>query len=353
VLVKTDGKKKIKTIYGQIEVSKTVALGHMSHGFGISPYLQEKMLYIGQKEVFSEGSATFKNLTQLDVCPNQIQRLCQYYGSLPETDQIINTVHPAQETDSTSVLYAQFDGSNIFIDDEWKEVKLGRIFSEGDMKVQKSDYEGVAVRTTIEKSDYLAHKGNYLKFTERFEIMLNDRLSQGHKELVFVTDGETWIENWLADNYSQYPRILDYYHAVKPLKAFAEKGIPSDEKRKQWLDRQKSYLLSSQMLLLLSEVDKIQNLSKVAQTAKDDLLRYYKNNKHRMDYANYQLNEWSIGSGAIESAHRVVIQKRMKLCGQRWGKNAQPILNLRVINKSKKWDKIIKLVLEKSFANAA
>ncbi|MEO8764779.1 MAG: hypothetical protein ABI416_10850 [Ginsengibacter sp.] len=34
-----------------------------------------------------------------------------------------------------------------------------------------------------------------------------------------------------------------------------------------------------------------------------------------------------IGSGAIESAHRTVIQKRMKLSGQRWSKcGAQNIL---------------------------
>lgn len=37
------------------------------------------------------------------------------------------------------------------------------------------------------------------------------------------------------------------------------------------------------------------------------------------------------GSGAIELAHRKVIQKRMKQSGQRWGKaGAQNMLNLRV-----------------------
>lgn len=325
----------------------------MSHSFGISPYLQEKMLYIGQKEVFSEGANTFKSLLQLKVSSSQIQRICLFYGTLSETEDIVKTAHPSQETDADSVLYAQVDGSNIPTDDGWKEVKLGRIFSEGDMKTQSSNYQGVAPRTTIEKSDYLAHKGNYIDFTNHFEILLNDRLSQPHKSVVFITDGETWIENWLEEHYGQYPRILDYYHAVKPLKAFADKAIQLEDKRKEWIDKQKGFLFSSQSDQILSEVEKLENLSDVAKTLKQDLIRYYKNNEHRMDYANYRLNDWSIGSGAIESAHRVVIQKRMKLCGQRWGSNAQPMLNLRAINKSKKWDKVIQLVNNKSFANAA
>jgi hypothetical protein len=58
-----------------------------------------------------------------------------------------------------------------------------------------------------------------------------------------------------------------------------------------------------------------------------------------MDYKKYkQLGCGIRGSGAIESAHRTVIQKRMKLSGQRWGKQGvQNMLNIRVINKNRQW----------------
>lgn len=325
----------------------------MSHSFSISPYLQEKMIYLGQKEVFASASDTFENLLQLKVCPSQIQRICLFYGGLPETEQIMQTAHSSEEGDEDSVFYVQVDGSNIPTDDGWKEVKLGRIFSESDMEVKYPVYQGIAPRTTIHKSDYYAYKGNYLEFTKRFEVLLNDRLSQSPKSVVFITDGETWIENWLAENYGEYPRILDYYHAIKPLKSFAEKAIQSEQEKQEWLEKQIDLLLCSQSGEVLKEVEKIEKLSQAALSLKQDLIRYYKNNQHRMDYANYRLKNWSIGSGAIESAHRVVIQKRMKLCGQRWGNNAQPMLNLRVINKSQKWNKIIELINNKSFANAA
>lgn len=51
-----------------------------------------------------------------------------------------------------------------------------------------------------------------------------------------------------------------------------------------------------------------------------------------------------IGSGAIESAHKTLVQKRMKQSGQRWTwKEAQHMLNLRVVRKNNDWNKIIEL----------
>lgn len=47
----------------------------------------------------------------------------------------------------------------------------------------------------------------------------------------------------------------------------------------------------------------------------------------------------------IESAHRMVIQKRMKLSGRQWSKiGAQHMLNLTVTAMNDRWDKIIQMV---------
>lgn len=64
-----------------------------------------------------------------------------------------------------------------------------------------------------------------------------------------------------------------------------------------------------------------------------------------MDYKRYlQIGSGLIGSGTIESAHRTVIQKRMKQSGQRWSvRGAQNMLQLRTTRKSGHWSKIIAL----------
>ena len=52
-----------------------------------------------------------------------------------------------------------------------------------------------------------------------------------------------------------------------------------------------------------------------------------------------------IGSGAIESAHRTVIQKRMKRSAQRWTKKkAQNMLALRCTRMSGEWNKVVQLI---------
>ena len=59
----------------------------------------------------------------------------------------------------------------------------------------------------------------------------------------------------------------------------------------------------------------------------------------------YRANGLLIGSGAIESAHRNVLQQRLKLSGQRWSiEGAQNIANLRAYNKGNQWGKVIDLI---------
>lgn len=65
-----------------------------------------------------------------------------------------------------------------------------------------------------------------------------------------------------------------------------------------------------------------------------------------MDYKRYKnVGAGLIGSGTIESAHRTVVQKRMKQSGQRWSnKGAQNMLNLRVLSMNKQWDKVVDMI---------
>jgi hypothetical protein len=62
-----------------------------------------------------------------------------------------------------------------------------------------------------------------------------------------------------------------------------------------------------------------------------------------MRYAQYRkIGCGIIGSGAIESAHRTVIQKRMKLSGQRWSTDGvKNMLRLRIISMNRQWVKVI------------
>ena len=105
-------------------------------------------------------------------------------------------------------------------------------------------------------------------------------------------------------------------------------------------------------------LDNIINANANANAKEDDvkkITKYYQNNRERMKYGQYRnIGCGIIGSGAIESAHRTVIQKRMKQSGQRWStKGAKNMLRLRVISMNRRWDKVINFLKAPPLAKSA
>lgn len=48
---------------------------------------------------------------------------------------------------------------------------------------------------------------------------------------------------------------------------------------------------------------------------REEVLGYFENPKHRMDYPTYEANGWYIGSGAVESACKTVVGQRFRARG--------------------------------------
>ena len=67
--------------------------------------------------------------------------------------------------------------------------------------------------------------------------------------------------------------------------------------------------------------------------------RYLSNRTEQLDYKGAIEKGLPIGSGEIESAHRYVIQARLKLSGAWWeAANAETMLTLRTVRANGKWD---------------
>jgi hypothetical protein len=74
-------------------------------------------------------------------------------------------------------------------------------------------------------------------------------------------------------------------------------------------------------------------------TAIEQAFRYLERREAMMDYAHFQKNRLPIGSGMVESGHKVVMQKRMKQAGMRWAETSlNPMLALRAALCNKTWE---------------
>jgi hypothetical protein len=68
-------------------------------------------------------------------------------------------------------------------------------------------------------------------------------------------------------------------------------------------------------------------------------ITYFKNNKHRCEYARLKAQNKPIGSGIVESACKTVVQMRCKRAGQRWEHDGgQAILRFRSLLLSNQLD---------------
>lgn len=230
-------------------------------------------------------------------------------------------------------MYCEADGSMILTREEsWKEVKLGRIFRSDTIEDHRSEGQ------KIKESKYVGRLGGLDDFIPLMEEELKKYKALGSR-LVFISDGAPWIRNWVTEAYPKATQILDFYHAVEYLGKLGE-HIKS-EPHKDWVKRYVDQLLKKGGRSVIQSLRKIQLKDQNAKDTKAQVIRYFENNAYRMNYPAYEKKGYYIGSGAIESAHRTDIQKRLKLAGQRWSiEGAQQVLNLRVMRMSGKWNLI-------------
>ena len=328
-----DRRKKTLTVFGELTVAKSHPFSEAVNGFQISPRMQQLIGYCGQLDSYEKSNEVLKEMLQIEVSDTQIYRVTDFYGKAVEVT--VNNEAVLSPVKANEVMYVEADGSMILTREEgWSEVKVGRIFKSSDCL----HTEGKA--GWISHSQYTAHLGSHKEFTKTLDNLI-DKYGNLGKRLVFVSDGATWIKNWIEDAFPKAICILDYYHACEHLHEFSSSIFTDKAKEKIWTDKQKEWLLKGAVKTVISNIKRVGKNSEAA----NGLINYYSKNKNRMKYQEYvKIGCGIIGSGAIESAHKTLVQKRMKQSGQRWTwKGAQHMLNLRVVRKNNDWNKIIEL----------
>ena len=163
---------------------------------------------------------------------------------------------------------------------------------------------------------------------------------QGHRAHG-VGDGAPWIAHQVRQRFgSQGSYLLDFYHVCEYLGAAAHAMEDQPAAQQAWCARQKDRLKTRGLELVLEE---LQARLEPPQAPDEDApvrrcYRYLSQRQDQLDYAGAISQGLPIGSGEIESAHRYLIQKRLKLPGSWWlAANAENMLALRVNRANGEW----------------
>lgn len=161
---------------------------------------------------------------------------------------------------------------------------------------------------------------------------------------VALSDGGAGLEDFLRVNFPRVEAvILDFYHATEYLAKLSAALHPHDEEAALVQTKSWCRLLRDEggavMIAVLEEWDwpARQGLKAV----REEVLSYFRNQMHRMDYPTYEANGWYIGSGAVESACKTVVGQRLKGAGMRWSEaGGDAVCHVRALYRSEasQWD---------------
>src|SRR5512135_40830 len=152
----------------------------------------------------------------------------------------------------------------------------------------------------------------------------------GADAILFVADGARWIWNRvgallrrLGIKPEQRNELVDFYHAVEHLGTIAalQRRWTAVE-RQHWIRRQRRRLLKGRLDEVQAAIDEL--CGRRASKALKRERAYFKRNgsKGRMDYARIAALKMPIGSGAIESTIRRVVNLRLKGASLYWHKKS-------------------------------
>lgn len=166
--------------------------------------------------------------------------------------------------------------------------------------------------------------------------------------VVILSDGAPWITNIWEKYFPFAIRILDLYHLKEKVGKFSYqifRGKKKEQKRIEWVKMTNHLLEEGKWRDVLSskEVFAYKDAQVNSSAGEVNLYKYIYDNRDFIDYSRYKEEGLFVGSGAIESGNKNVMQKRLKLSGMRWKINrAQAVMALRCkLMSTDLWEKVV------------
>ena len=309
--------------------------------------LMAEAAYYGQNQhSFADASEMLKKALHMDINRETMRKVTEEAGNkvfIADTEKaahILENMHEIEtEPDSKKkkgVLYIMTDGAavNTRVKDEngstWRENKTVIAFTDKDM-IKRTDGGHIIVR-----KEYAAFIGSAEQFRGH---ILNAAINAGYgkiQEVVIIGDGAAWIRNMANELFPEAVQILDLFHLKENIYTYAKYKFAYNKKEyvpwaEIFIDKVEKGEIN-EALALLPEDEKLP-----AGTV--NLRTYIINNIDRIDYPKYKEKGYFVGSGAIESANKVILQRRLKQAGMRWNvPEAQSLLSLRAKVESRRWE---------------
>jgi len=280
----------------------------------VSDAMEKRILDFAMNSAFAESAERWGIHYPFPISANLFRRVVDRVGRRREDAHSLLALQqaalPSPEHPAKSLVIAG-DGSMLLTHEGWKEAKVA-VVARG---------ESIIPDKTVLEPRYVAVLGGQDEFRAALKAALDAESADDVMNIVWLGDGAA--ENWtLASQLCPFAtQVLDFIHAVqngmvcgKKLLGENDPGLADWQARiRQLVDDDSPDAAIRELLDCLPYTTNDDELA-----ALDALVRYYRNNEKRMRYTKFRQAGLPVGSGIVESAHKHVLQARMKQAGQRW-----------------------------------
>ena len=317
----------------------------------LSPGAQEVVSLAGIQESFGKAAGrTLRKLAGICLSESTVERTTEAAGTrLGQQLQDGKVFGPPtpwewhRDQDGQTCAYISLDATGILMQGDEGAKAEGRMVSVGmiyNPQPRQADEE--ALSKPCDGVRYLA--GLYT--LDELGLQLRRQAAQVGLQAadvwIALTDGGNGLEQFADVNFPRAVKILDFHHVTVHLADFAKvfrAGAQAERLLAAWCHILKQ-AGGAHMIKVIERLN-CKKLSPNVQAEQDKLLNYLRNNVSRMDYPTYLKHAWQIGSGAIESACKTVVNQRLCLGGMRWGEQgSNGVAHLRALYRSDddQWD---------------
>lgn len=154
-----------------------------------------------------------------------------------------------------------------------------------------------------------------------------------------VLDGAEWLQGFVNFHRPDAVRILDFPHGAEYIgkmgQAVYGEGTPESQ---AWLTPHLHRLKHDGPAEVLADLRAL-TLAHPDLPELADHLAYLEKREAQMQYPVFQAAGWPIGSGAVESGNKLVVEARLKGSGMHWARShVDPMLALRNIVCNDRWE---------------
>ena len=163
-------------------------------------------------------------------------------------------------------------------------------------------------------------------------------------------DAAPWIIDQVEERFGTLATyLIDFSHRSDYLAAAAE--VVAGKNKDLWRKEKQDGLKENRWPEVVGSLQPFVEAASVpdSEAPVRACYRYLDNHSNYLDYQGARAAGLPIGSGAIESAHRYVMQSRLKIAGAWWKvENLEKMLALRVLRANGGWDDYWREVLDEA-----